>query len=84
MNADRQAQLQAWLREQGHIGTTPLEVKPLTGGQSNPTYLLTSGEQQLVLRKQPDGPLLNLRMRLIVSIALLPRYTTVQSQFRMR
>jgi acyl-CoA dehydrogenase len=58
MNADRQAQLQAWLREQGHIGATPLEVKPLTGGQSNPTYLLVSGEHQLVLRKQPDGPLL--------------------------
>jgi acyl-CoA dehydrogenase len=58
MNADRQAQLQTWLREHGHIGTAPLEVKPLTGGQSNPTYLLRSGEQQLVLRKQPDGPLL--------------------------
>jgi acyl-CoA dehydrogenase len=53
-----QAHLQAWLRAQGHIGTAPLEVKALTGGQSNPTYLLSSGKQRLVLRKQPDGPLL--------------------------
>lgn len=58
MNAARQALLQAWLREHGYISTTPLEIKALTGGQSNPTYLLSSGTQRMVLRKQPDGPLL--------------------------
>ncbi|MEY5003186.1 MAG: hypothetical protein RL678_995 [Pseudomonadota bacterium] len=58
MNAERQAQLHAWLREHGFIGPTPLEITPLTGGQSNPTYLLSSGTERMVLRKQPDGPLL--------------------------
>ena len=34
-------------------------VKPLTGGQSNPTYLLEAGGQNYVLRKKPPGKLLN-------------------------
>lgn len=50
--------LQSWLRAQGVIDSTALSVTTLAGGQSNPTYLLTSGDQQFVLRKQPDGPLL--------------------------
>ncbi|MCE2866329.1 MAG: phosphotransferase family protein [Oxalobacteraceae bacterium] len=58
MSPERQAQLQAWLQAQGYIGSTSIEVTRLTGGQSNPTYLLSSGEQRWVLRKQPDGPLL--------------------------
>ena len=58
MSPERQAQLQAWLQAQGYIGSTSIEVTRLTGGQSNPTYLLSSGDQQWVLRKQPDGPLL--------------------------
>lgn len=47
-----------WLRAQGMIEGTMLSCQPLTGGQSNPTYLLTSGTQQLVLRKKPPGTLL--------------------------
>lgn len=58
MNNETLERLQAWLRAQGHIGGAALSAKVLAGGQSNPTYLLTSGAQQLVLRKQPDGPLL--------------------------
>jgi acyl-CoA dehydrogenase len=58
MNSERQVQLQDWLRSHGFIESATLEIKPLTGGQSNPTYLLSSGTQRLVLRKQPDGPLL--------------------------
>ena len=58
MSPERQAQLQAWLQAQGCIGSTSIEVTRLTGGQSNPTYLLSSGDQRWVLRKQPDGPLL--------------------------
>jgi aminoglycoside phosphotransferase (APT) family kinase protein len=30
----------------------------ISGGQSNPTYFLTHGVQRMVLRKQPNGPLL--------------------------
>ena len=33
-------------------------LAPITGGQSNPTYLLTSGEQRYVLRRKPPGVLL--------------------------
>lgn len=47
-----------WLREQGIIGGHKLSCQPLTGGQSNPTFLLTNGSQQLVLRKKPPGVLL--------------------------
>ena len=50
--------LAAWLKDKGLLDKTSLVVKPLTGGQSNPTYLLTSGKQRYVLRKKPPGPLL--------------------------
>lgn len=30
----------------------------IAGGQSNPTYFLNYGDQKLVLRKQPNGPIL--------------------------
>ncbi|WP_173933956.1 phosphotransferase family protein [Chelativorans sp. Marseille-P2723] len=35
-----------------------LRIEPMTGGQSNPTFLLDFGERKLVLRKRPDGDLL--------------------------
>jgi len=35
-----------------------LEVNPLVGGQSNPTYKISSGNQHAVLRKKPTGKLL--------------------------
>ena len=50
--------LATWLKENGLLDQASLAVKPLTGGQSNPTYLLTSGQQRYVLRKKPPGPLL--------------------------
>ncbi len=58
MNVEIRERLQSWLRAQGVIDSTALSVTTLAGGQSNATYLLTSGDQQFVLRKQPDGPLL--------------------------
>ena len=58
MKVEIRERLQSWLRAQGVIDSTTLSVTTLAGGQSNPTYLLTSGDQQFVLRKQPDGPLL--------------------------
>lgn len=47
-----------WLNAQGITERGTLSCKPLTGGQSNPTYLLNRGSQQLVLRKKPPGVLL--------------------------
>lgn len=58
MKVEIRERLQPWLRAQGVIDSTALSVTTLAGGQSNPTYLLKSGDQQFVLRKQPDGPLL--------------------------
>ena len=50
--------LAAWLKAQGLLDRATLTVKALTGGQSNPTFLLSSGAQRYVLRKKPPGPLL--------------------------
>ena len=52
-----QSTLAAWLKAQGLLDQAALTVKALTGGQSNPTYLLSSGAQRYVLRKKPPGPL---------------------------
>ncbi len=35
-----------------------LKVEEFAGGQSNPTYLLSAGDQRLVLRRKPPGKLL--------------------------
>ena len=50
--------LAAYLREAGLVGHSPLEVTPLSGGQSNPTYKVSAGPVCYVLRKQPPGILL--------------------------
>ncbi len=57
MNVEDQARLRDWLAAQG-FGGKSLTLKPLAGGQSNPTYLLDTGDTRLVLRKQPPGVLL--------------------------
>lgn len=33
-------------------------LERISGGQSNPTYFVTHGKRRMVLRKQPNGPLL--------------------------
>jgi len=38
--------------------TGSLEVRQFSGGQSNPTFLLTSGGKRYVMRKKPPGTLL--------------------------
>ncbi len=50
--------LDGYLRDHlgGHAGNLQLSV--LSGGQSNPTFLLASGSQRYVLRKKPPGELL--------------------------
>lgn len=47
-----------FLRAQGAIGSAPLVVQQFGGGQSNPTFFLTSGASRFVLRKKPPGQLL--------------------------
>ena len=43
-----------------HLGLTkgPIELSQLTGGQSNPTFKISNGSSQYVLRKKPGGVLL--------------------------
>jgi aminoglycoside phosphotransferase (APT) family kinase protein len=50
--------LEGWLAEhvEGYAG--PLAVEQFKGGQSNPTFLLTAGGKQFVLRRKPPGKLL--------------------------
>ena len=50
--------LQKYMEEnvEGFSGT--LSVEEFKGGQSNPTYLLTAGERQYVMRRKPPGQLL--------------------------
>ena len=43
-------------RLEGYAG--PLQVGQFQGGQSNPTYLLTTPGRRYVLRRKPPGPLL--------------------------
>ncbi|WP_306153202.1 phosphotransferase family protein [Roseovarius sp. MMSF_3281] len=51
------ARLETFLaRRFGTAGDMTLER--ISGGQSNPTYFLTYGSRDMVLRKQPNGPIL--------------------------
>ncbi|WP_175855972.1 phosphotransferase family protein [Burkholderia anthina] len=50
--------LDAWLRDAGIAGSGDIAVAPLSGGQSNPTFVVQTAQGRLVLRKQPAGPLL--------------------------
>jgi aminoglycoside phosphotransferase (APT) family kinase protein len=40
------------------FGPAPTSLEPVAGGQSNPTFFVTHGGRRMVLRKQPDGPIL--------------------------
>lgn len=61
-NADRALDagdaLEAYLAQaiEGFAG--PLRITPLSGGRSNPTYLLTTPAARYALRRKPDGELL--------------------------
>lgn len=57
MKPDFQAQLTIYLN---HIGLIKgaIELSPLTGGQSNPTFKLSASNGHFVLRKKPAGILL--------------------------
>jgi aminoglycoside phosphotransferase (APT) family kinase protein len=50
--------LDAFMRENVDGYSGELSVEEFAGGQSNPTYLLTSGSEQYVMRRKPPGELL--------------------------
>ncbi|TKC87293.1 phosphotransferase family protein [Trinickia terrae] len=52
------ARLETWLRERIDGFRGPLEVAQFSGGQSNPTYLLSTPPAHYVLRRKPPGTLL--------------------------
>jgi aminoglycoside phosphotransferase (APT) family kinase protein len=53
-----EARLAQWLRANVEGVGGEVEVRQFHGGASNPTFLVTSGDQRLVLRKKPPGQLL--------------------------
>ncbi len=55
MEETAQQRLGQWLA--GHLPgrAGALTVEPIAGGQSNPTFFVTLGEQRMVLRKQPPN-----------------------------
>lgn len=52
------ARLEAFLREAVPGLAGPMELRRISGGQSNPTFFVSFANRALVLRKQPPGPLL--------------------------
>jgi len=50
--------LDGWLRQHVPTFEGPLSAEKFAGGQSNPTFKLTAGENQYVLRRKPPGQLL--------------------------
>ena len=53
-----EAALARWMAEQVDGFKGPLQVEQFKGGQSNPTYRLTTPGHRYVLRRKPPGPLL--------------------------
>lgn len=51
--------LAAYLSQHIENFNGPLSAKKFSGGQSNPTFLLTTPEKQYVLRRKPPGKLLH-------------------------
>jgi len=61
--------LEGWLAANVDGFRGPLAIERLTGGQSNPTFRLTTPAQSYVLRRKPPGP-------------LLPRAHAIEREFR--
>lgn len=53
-----ESKLQAWLARHVEGFAGPLRVERFKGGQSNPTYKLTTADRAFVLRRKPPGRLL--------------------------
>lgn len=58
VHAFDEAALAGYLQREAGIPASGLVVQQFGGGQSNPTFLLTSGSNRFVLRKKPPGKLL--------------------------
>ncbi len=58
MNTIPVENLKAWLNANGMSIAGEIELTPLAGGQSNPTFKMTADGQEWVLRKKPPGALL--------------------------
>ena len=52
------SRLEPWLRTNVPGFDEPLSAEKFPGGQSNPTFKLTAGEHEYVLRRKPPGELL--------------------------
>ncbi|RZI39906.1 phosphotransferase family protein [Herbaspirillum sp. HC18] len=52
------SKLAAYMREHVEGFNGELQVEQFKGGQSNPTFLLSAGEKQYVMRRKPPGTLL--------------------------
>ena len=52
------SRLEPWLRANVPGFDGPLSAEKFPGGQSNPTFKLTAGEREYVLRRKPPGELL--------------------------
>jgi aminoglycoside phosphotransferase (APT) family kinase protein len=50
------SRLIAWLRRHLDLGDGPVRLARFSGGHANLTYLLTVGDQELVIRRPPLGP----------------------------
>jgi aminoglycoside phosphotransferase (APT) family kinase protein len=48
----------AWLRDRQLTASSEVRLLPLSGGQSNPTFIVDDGKRRYVLRKKPPGQLL--------------------------
>ena len=57
MTPDQRTALAGWLGDVLGLQGMP-EVSQISGGQSNPTYVVAMDGRKMVLRKQPPGPLL--------------------------
>ena len=53
-----EARLAAWMAEHVEGFAGPLRVEQFKGGQSNPTYALTTPSRRYVMRRKPPGTLL--------------------------
>ena len=50
--------LRRWMQQHVEAFQAPLQIEQFKGGQSNPTYKLTTPKSSYVLRRKPPGPLL--------------------------
>jgi hypothetical protein len=52
------ARLEAFLHQRLPGLQGPMQIEPIGGGQSNPTFFVSFANRRLVLRKKPTGPVL--------------------------